>query len=419
MVLEIVCIYMFALWIFMFFGCKRRFSVMTYIFWGVYFPLFLYQLNWSGLIDDCNSGMFNYIFIVIAILFTLYCLATYNKPQIAQLQGEIVVTRFARQLSLPLNLSYFILYLIENYIGSGSFIPGLVGIDIHTYSAPIISYITNAQFLILAFDYYFFKATNKKKYIVFMGLVVLIPVLTRLARMTIVMALVQIGSLILFCEIKNIRNRFYNKKVAKKIKRLLIVLGVCGFVGFSAFTQYRMELHNADFTYQVGILYQGPKWLSWIAPYYGYFPLSFNNLKINILYRAVNHNYIGIYSFSSLFFGVLQLDNLLGINPNGFLKDRLITSGLATVPTAFWEYYYDYGYLFFIPVIVALILCYRFERKAMREKNRLPYHTLYFWYISYWFFTSFQNTMFLAPSIVVGIMMFYIIKHSFKIKNED
>lgn len=419
MILEIVCIYMFALWIFMFFGCKRRFSVMTYMFWGVYFPLFLYQLNWSGLIDDSNSGMFNYIFIAIAILFTFYCLATYKKSQIAQLQGQIVVTRFGRQLALPLNLIYLALYLVENYMGSGSLIPGLMGIDIHTYSAPIVSYITNAQFLILAFDYYYFKATKKKKYFIFMGLIVLVPVVTRLARMTIVMSLVQIGSLILFCEMKTIRNRLYNKKTSKRIKWALVIIGICGFVGLSVFTQYRMELHNANFTYQAGILYQGPEWLGWIAPYYGYFPLSFNNLKINILYRTVNHNYIGLYSFASLFFGVLQLDNLLGINVNGFLKGRIITSGLATVPTAFWEYYYDFGVLFFIPIIIALLICYRFERKAIRETNRLTYHTLYFWYVSYWFFTSFQNTMFLSPSIIVGLMMLYIIKHSFRVVNED
>jgi hypothetical protein len=177
-------------------------------------------------------------------------------------------------------------------------------------------------------------------------------------------------------------------------------------------------VHNAGYTYASGIMYTGPKWLTWIAPFYGYFPLSFNNLKINIINRTISHNYIGLYSFAALYFGIFQLDNVLGISTNAFLQNRLITNGLATVPTAFWEYYYDFGMLFFIPLIVALLITRIFEKRASKEQNKLTYRTLYFWYVSYWFFTSFQNTLFLSTMIVVGIITYFVIKRSFYLMNE-
>ena len=418
MIVNIACTIIFVLWVFMFFACKKPYHLVTYVFWGVFFPLYLYQLNWSGLIDSSENSTFDLIFVVLAVLVMIYSLSSYRKKTIAPIVGSICVTRFGKQLALPINFIYIFLYLIENYLGSGSFIPGLVGIDIHTYSAPIISYFTNAQFLVLAFDYFYFKATKKKNYIVFMLGIILVPVLTRFARMTIVMSLLQIGSLILFCELNRIKAGLKSIRHSKKIRILLIVIAIGGFIAMSRFTQYRMDVHNAGYTYASGIMYTGPEWLSWIAPFYGYFPLSFNNLKINIINRTISHDYVGLYSFAALYFGILQLDNVLGISTNAFLENRLITHGLATVPTAFWEYYYDFGMFFFIPIIVALLITRRFEKRASNEQNKLTYHTLYFWYVSYWFFTSFQNTLFLSTMIVVGIITHFVIKRSFYLVKE-
>lgn len=81
----------------------------------------------------------------------------------------------------------------------------------------------------------------------------------------------------------------------------------------------------------------------------------------------MTHNYIGLYSFFSLYFGLFQVDNLLGIDTAGQLKGRLVTNGLATVPTAFWDYYYDFGLLLVIPIIVAILISYNFEKN--REEN--------------------------------------------------
>ena len=62
-----------------------------------------------------------------------------------------------------------------------------------------------------------------------------------------------------------------------------------------------------------------------------------------------------------------------------------------------------------------MFISYKFERKSRKESKKLTYRTLYFWYVPYWFFTSFQNTLFLGPAIVVAMLTYYIIKHSFKV----
>lgn len=414
-----VCVYMFLLWSYVFFIQKQRFSIITYLTAGVYFPLFLYLLYWSDLSDRTESFVFDYIFVTLAVLCTIYVANAYKgkNSHIRSIDGRIYVTKFGRQLYGLINCTYIVLYFLENYLGSGSFVPGLVGIDIHTYSAPIISYFTNAQYLLLAYNYYYYKSTKRKSAIAFSLVDIIIPVITRLARMSMVMAIVQIGSLILFFETDTIKKTIskFEKKKIRRIKQTIFLVAVIGFVALSTFTQYRMNLHNAEFTYGSGIAFSGPKWAEWLAPFYGYFPMSFNNLKINILRRKVTHNYIGLYSFFSLYFGLLQVDNLFGFDTTGQLKNRLITNGLATVPTAFWDYYYDFDLLLVIPIIVAMFISYKFEKKSRKESKKLTYRTLYFWYVPYWFFTSFQNTLFLAPAIVVAMLTYYIIKHSFKV----
>lgn len=414
-----VCVYMFLLWSYVFFIQKQRFSIITYLTAGVYFPLFLYLLYWSDLSDRTESFVFDYIFVTLAVLCTIYVANAYKgkNTHIRSIDGRIYVTKFGRQLYGLINCTYIVLYFLENYLGSGSFVPGLVGIDIHTYSAPIISYFTNAQYLLLAYNYYYYKSTRRKSAIAFSLVDIIIPVITRLARMSIVMAIVQIGSLILFFETDTIKKTIskFEKKKIRRIKQTIFLVAAIGFVALSTFTQYRMNLHNAEFTYGSGIAFSGPKWAEWLAPFYGYFPMSFNNLKINILRRKVTHNYIGLYSFFSLYFGLLQVDNLFGLDTTGQLKNRLITNGLATVPTAFWDYYYDFDLLLVIPIIVAMFISYKFERKSRKESKKLTYRTLYFWYVPYWFFTSFQNTLFLGPAIVVAMLTYYIIKHSFKV----
>ena len=97
-------------------------------------------------------------------------------------------------------------------MGSGSFFPGVIGIDIHTYAAPIISYITNSQFLMLSYNYFYFKSCKRKSCILFIVLVIILPIFTRLARMSVVISLVQFFSLIIFGDASAVRKIIFKNK---------------------------------------------------------------------------------------------------------------------------------------------------------------------------------------------------------------
>ena len=198
---------------------------------------------------------------------------------------------------------------------------------------------------------------------------------------------------------------------------VLMAFGLFGVVvGLAVFTNYRMSGYGRyDITYSKETAYTGPTWLSVLPIYYGYFPLSFNNLKINVMHQHVNHDYLGLYSFASLFFGLFQVDNVFGVDGAGQIANNLITNGSANVPTGFWDFYYDYGYLFFVPFIVALLILLFFMRH-IKGKNGHTYKLLYCWYVVYFFFMSFQNTLFMSTSLVSGVIMFFVIKKSFKTK---
>jgi len=421
-IIYVCCLFIFILWAYVFFMKKNRLHVITFIAIGIYIPILLYQFYWSELVDKSFSSMYLYIIIAITVITVLYTLLSYNKkPRKLAIDDKIELTKFGRSIGVILNILFVVLYLLENYIGSGTIIPGLVGIDIHNkYSTPIISYITNANFLFIAFDFLAYKATKQKKYLLLLAIIIFIPVVTRSSRFVMVMAIVQLICLYTIFEKEKRELTRQEKKKSKKRNRIIVVIIVILVIALNLFTNYRMSHYGKyDITYNKMIRWSGPKFLSWLSPVYGYFALSFNNLKINVLHREIQHNYLGLYSFASVYFGVLQVDNLFGINGAEQIKGNLITNGSANVPTGFWDYYYDYGKLFFIPFIIAIIINNYFLKKSTIEKNKIYYRVLYCWYVTYFAFMSFQNTLFMSTSIISGAIMLFIIKNSFNIKNGD
>ena len=232
--------------------------------------------------------------------------------------------------------------------------------------------------------------------------------------MNIVIAIVQLLCLYtLFAK----NNLLYKRKDYKLFKNSIIsILCMCLAVSLMALTNYRMSHYGMyDINYADTTGWNGPTFLKWLAPYYGYFPLSFNNLKINLANRVINHNYLGLYSFNSLYFGIFHIDRLFGIDSNAANSNNLITNSAANVPTGFWEFYYDYGVLFFIPFICALLILFFFLVNTKQGKNSLAFRALYCWYVTYFFFMSFQNTLYMSISIIDGLLIFIIIKYSFNL----
>ena len=301
---------------------------------GITFPLILYLLRWSDLIDEKIEWMFIYIFICFTITSGFYAVITKGlKPSRLKKEDVIVITSSGKSLIPLANLLFIFFYLLESKIGTGYLIPSLHQYDDHTLSVRFISYFTRSLFAVVAADFYAYKATKKKRYIICMLFVLLMPVLTRYSRMSTFMDTVRLVSLFLFIDSQNVIEKAKDRLRKKRVRRIVIVITGIIMIAFIAFTNYRMSSFGKyDLIYSESIRYTGPKWLSFFAPYYGYFPLSFNNLNIN-LRRAVNHNFLGLYSFASLTFGILHLHTMLGISTNGHISGRYVTSNSATVPT--------------------------------------------------------------------------------------
>ena len=419
MLIYSLCIGVFITWLYVAIIQKNFFHVITFLMWGFFFPLFLYQVGWSSLINKTPSYLFDYVMVVIALIVIAYSLLTSHQRVYRLKKSETVaITKFGNQIAIFLNVLFIVLYLLENYLVSGSLIPGLVGIDIHNRaSVPIISYITNASFLFMGFDYLAYRSTKKKRYLLFLIIVTGIPVITRSARMMMVISIIQLLCLYFLVEdrknLVTIKDRVKNRRT----KLILFFLAIAIAVGLINFTNYRMSGYGKyDIDYQSNTQWSGPKWLNWFSPYYGYFPLSFNNLKINLLYNnSVVHNWIGLYSLTALYFGIFQFDNILGINGYAYMNNVLSTSGAANVPTGIWNYYYDFGYFFFIPILIALFIISFFRKKSYK----IEYKFLYCWYVTDFAFISFQNTLYMSTALVVGIIMYFVIKYSFKIVEKD
>ena len=399
---------------------KNWTNAISYITIGITLPLMLYLLQWSELITPTISNMFVYIFVVFYLILFVYECFTYNlEPNKIHKNEKIIITHCGKIIVPTINLLFFTFYFLENYLGSGTIVPALKGIDIHTYSASLISFITGVPIITVCINYYAFKATRKFRYVLLLLLVFAVPVITRGSRMAAVSAAICFLSIFFFFESNWAKNSIKQMKKFKYMKYFVFCIVLIVGLYLVYYTTVRMNHYGQyNMKYDDAIKYNGPRWLSFLAPYYGYFPLSFNNLNINLLWREIHHNYLGLYSFSCFFFGILHLHTFFNVDQLGDIAGNLITSVSATVPTGFWDYYYDYGILLFIPIVVAFFLCWLFLNNAHKEKETLNKRTIYFWYVSLWFLMSFQNTMFSSVVIVSGLILNYSIKYSFKVMEE-
>ena len=154
-----------------------------------------------------------------------------------------------------------------------------------------------------------------------------------------------------------------------------------------------------------------------LAPYYGYFPLSFNNLKVNKLNVESDYNMIGLSTFVFFYYSLLHLHHFFDIPVYAASMNRtFISSNSATVATGFWEFYYDFGIFLFLPISIMLIIAVVLLNKGNKE-NGITYKILYLWYIGLIFFQSFMNVVFGPSTIFTYAFIYMIFKNIFKINN--
>lgn len=402
---------------------KNIFGLGTIINFSVNFNFFMYLLGWSHYIDQdphintyilINSIII--IFIIIMIFSKTPMSKIHNRQEYISIK-KVVYGDKNFDIYTLINIIYIFLFLIENYMGSGCLIPNILGIDIHTYSAPLISFITRAIYVMLFLNYICYERFKKKRYLIFFFIDCILFPLIRGARLNIFISLVQFSIFYFMYNLDNILK--YKRKLIGAII-IAVVIGISAvYIGNSRIDE-QLEGNDlqGNIEYSDYIRYSGPEDPIGILPwYYGYFPMSYANLNLTI--QSIENRNIrtkGIFSLRPILVGMLQFDNLIPEYPdiNYFNSIRKYYTTAATVGTGFGEFYMDFGIFAFIPILIYASISLYFYNTIRRN---IYYIAIYSCIAGAWFFMAFQNTM-IDVVTLYSILYLYIIKRCFiSIKN--
>lgn len=399
---------------------KDYFSLNTYILIGIYFPLIMSSFNWSYLhIDDKP-----YVFYMIFIIFDLLAIFFSLLPQKNFEFSDFVIIKKESKIPVEVyNIIYFLCVSIENIYASGYIFPSFHNIDIHTSRMPYIYFITTGIYIFSFINIMEFFSTKKKKYLIYVVALIAFNIITKSSRIDAFMCLVQLLSLLLLYYFSNKKMKMIDGKVVKKkrSRKFIIIASVVFaitmvFVGMNIGINRMNSNGKYDLSYSDGIGYTGPEFGGGvISYYYGYFPLSFDNLAYNLKYGDIKPNYIGLCSFRTFYFGLLQFDNLFELDGGSASRANIIRSKAAAVATGFWDFYYDYEAFFFIPLIISFISYIYLKNKLSRKKRNILSLAIYFYWVPLWMFLSFDNRIYDYQVILHIIIMAIIIPKRYEL----
>lgn len=380
---------------------KDLFGVSTYILLGVYLPLFMSFLDWSYYHVNNKGDVFYYIFILFGIIFIIFNMLSQSKIRMTNLRFSIKKKKRRMPVGIY-NLIYITCVLVENYYISGTIVPNLFGMDVHTLRMPYIYFITTGIYILSLLNILEFLCTKKKRYLLYLFTSLLINVVTKSARVDAFICVVQIVSLCSFYYLsKRDLIKEKNKIKQKKRKRwpAIILLGCM----MAVIVNYSLNIGNNrmnrfglySMKYEDGIGYQGPRFVGEVLPYYyGYFALSFDNLAYNVQQQEGAYNYLGLNTFRTLYFGILQFDNLFGLTGSKATQENMIRCPGAAVATGFWDMYYDYGIFIFVPIIISFTIYVFIRRKLTKPRVKILSFAVYFYWVPIWMFLSFDNRLY-------------------------
>lgn len=395
---------------------KNFFGLGTVINVAINFNFILYLLKWSNFIEN-EPSMNMYILmdtiIVIFIVVMIYSkspldILMKNKEKIRLKKINLLKKKEKANLYIVMNIIYILLFLLENYIGSGKLAPYLSGIDIHTYSAPLISFVTRALYVMIFLNYICYNSFKEKKFLVFLVIDILLFPVLRGGRINVFMALVQFG---LFFIMYNLPLVIKRKKILVSIVGIGIIFVIAGVYMGNKRVENNLKGHELEgqITYKDHIKYNGPEDPIGILPwYYGYFPMSFANLDKTIQYIDDNNlRTYGLYTARPILVGLLELDNIVP----GY-KDIEYASGLAqyyttaaTVRTGFMEFYLDFGRLAGISIAIYAAIGVFIYNKI---RKNIFFLSAYAFFAGCWFFMSFQNMM-IDVTTLYGLIYLFLI----------
>lgn len=397
--------------IFYYFNRKDLLSPGQIVFFFVIVNIFLYLRSYSDFIkiDNIDPSVY-FMFIAIIVIFLFITLFTRR----INVRFDDILYRLKRpKLMYIINVANIVLVFVENLVGSGTLIPTIHAIDIHTFSMPIISLFTRSIGFLLILNYIHYANSKKKTFVALSFIVVLLPMVTRAARMTSVIAIVQF---VVFYIIMN-KNRIHNN--FKQISKFALI-GILIVVIMTAVAEYRMVNYN-DYhgAYSETIKYTGYEDRLGVLPmYYGYFVLGYENLNLSIK-NIKSHGDIytnGLYTFAPVFVGIFQFDNLFSEFPDRDYANtyRLNNVSTATVPTGFFKFFLDFGDFAFLSIIIYGFLTLLLYNKIRKNKFYASYYSIL---AGAWALMSFQNVLIEATTLY-NIIFLFLFSRILLAKNE-
>lgn len=399
---------------------KDYFSIYTYLLAGVYVPLLLYMAGWSRYITSAPSDDFYLLFTELGIVILLSMLAGDGKDLKAP---AFIEPRRATGWAIWLAIIYAAACIAENYLGSGYAFPALNGIDIHTYRAPGLMYLTTAIYAVVAANLMSAMCARSmaRRFAHIAAIVGILAIYLagKAARMSVAQVAIQVVSIALFFYVQ--RLNVAGKSIGPRVGLATASLATVGIWLFAAIGNDRASgfgVYQINYSNTIG--YTGPQlggdWLGW---YYGYFPMSFNNLNLSILTNNPHWDAFGLNTFKFLYFGLLQFDNLFGLDAYASDAASVYPLEQTLVPTGFWNLYYDYKAFAWIPLAACFLFYIWLRRRCTRPQASLADISVYFFWVPTWLFMSFQLIPLEVSMLTSGIAAWLVMRWGFEFRQPD
>lgn len=343
---------------------KRNRQILT-VYNAVYLMtlgnFYLYLQRWSGaFVYDCYSETY-YVMAVVCLVFGCYALLDNKKEEnllsIIKLKS-IGFGNLQYQVSTVLLIICLALTAVENIYNTGA----LFASDYSTFhidSMPIIGTIVRGLYPVAYGTAYIdFKNNKKLTTLILTALCIMYALLGAGSRYWSSISILT-GLIFIFES-----NRHLLKQIKARYRILFFLLAFLLLTVFINLGEGRTGTH----TYAEWIQYTGPfrdTSLEVVASwFYGYFPFSFYNLN-NTLHNILNENICTYGQFALYpFLAIMHIDDFVGIDVNNLEKScRVIVNTAATVPTGWYQFFADFGYLFIFDLVFRLLFTYYFEKK--------------------------------------------------------
>lgn len=396
---------------------KDSFSACIFLLFGFYLPLCMSFLPWITVITE-RKFTFYYVLICFNLIYIIVCASSVGRlVPIKELCANNAVT-FKIRKKIPffkpeiLNILYILFVLVSNFKTSGSFFPLLTGVDIHLEELGAGGSFQQILFFMTIINLFEYLYCREKRYIIWALVCFIIYPATNGGRSMAMFSFFCVIAFLLYFTLKG--------DVFRKNKKLIFMLALLLSGTIYAFIAIFEKIRFADVDVNDVVnkisFYCGPD-NALLRYYYWYFPANFDSLNFSIEQISFSHNYIGLSTFEFFYDGILRLHNLGIYKTDWWLNIlRPYYRGALMTQTILINFWMDFGYLCFIPMVL-MALGYSYMRKKIkRQRPTLFAISVYFLFVPFLMSITFINQIFGMVMLYQLILLFIFTKFVYVIE---